>query len=149
MEAQFRRAGLLDRLARLRRDQPLPTLGTLLERGRQLVVLGERDTGDLPWYLEAFDFIQDTPLGPRATSSCARSRGDADSPIFMLNHWVDDFPPRPSANARVNSREEILARAERCEGGRGLPVSLIAVDHYDRGGVVAAAAELNGRPPAQ
>ncbi len=149
VEAQFRRAGLLDRLARLRRDQPLPTLGTLLERGRQLVVLGERDTGDLPWYLEAFDFIQDTPLGPRATSSCARSRGDADSPIFMLNHWVDDFPPRPSANARVNSRGEILARAERCERRRGLPVSLIAVDHYDRGGVVAAAAELNGRPPAQ
>jgi hypothetical protein len=149
VEAQFRRAGLLNRLARLRRDQPLPPLGTLLERGRQLVVLGERDTGDLPWYLDAFDFIQDTPLGPRATSSCARSRGDADSPIFMLNHWVDDFPPRPSANARVNSREEILARVERCERRRGLPVSLIAVDHYDRGGIVAAAAELNGRPPAQ
>jgi hypothetical protein len=147
VEAQFGRAGLLGRAARLRRDQPLPTLGTLLERGRQLVVLGERDTGDLPWYLEAFDFVQDTPLGPRATSSCNRSRGDPDSPVFMLNHWVDDFPPRPSANARVNSREAILARAERCEERRGLPVSLIAVDHYDRGGVVAAAAELNDRPP--
>jgi hypothetical protein len=149
VEIQFERAGLLDRVARLRRDQPLPTLGTLLERGRQLVVLGERDTGDLPWFLEAFDFIQDTPLGPRATSSCAPSRGDADNPIFMLNHWVDGFPPRPSANARVNSREEIVARAERCERRRGLPVSLIAVDHYDLGGVVAAAAELNDGPPPQ
>jgi hypothetical protein len=147
VELQFKRAGLLARVARLRRDRPLPTLGTLLERGRQLVVLGERDTGDLPWYLEAFDFIQDTPLGSRATSSCARSRGDADSPILMLNHWVDDFPPRPSANARVNSSEEIVARARRCERRRRLPVSLIAVDHYDRGGVAAAASELNGRPP--
>jgi hypothetical protein len=149
VELQLERAGLLSRVARLRRDQPLPTLGTLLERGRQLVVLGERDTGDLPWYLDAFDFVQDTPLGPRATSSCAPSRGDEDSPIFMLNHWVDDFPPRPSANARVNSKEEIVARAERCERRRGLPVSLIAVDHYDLGGVVAAAAELNDRPRAQ
>jgi hypothetical protein len=149
IEVQFERAELLDRVARLRRDQPLPTLGTLLERGRQLVVLGERDTGDLPWYLEAFDFIQDTPLGPRATRSCAPSRGDSDSPILMLNHWVDGFPPRPSANARVNSSEEILARAERCERRRGLPLSLIAVDHYDLGGVVAAAAELNRRPPSQ
>jgi hypothetical protein len=149
VELQFQRAGLLDRVARLRRDQPLPTLGTLLERGRQLVVLGERDTGELPWYLDAFDFIQDTPLGPRATSSCAPSRGDPDSPIFMLNHWVDAFPPRPSANARVNSREDIVARAERCERRRDLPVSLIAVDHYDRGGVVAAAAELNERPLPQ
>jgi hypothetical protein len=149
VELQFKRAGLLDRVARLRRDKPLPTLGTLLERGRQLVVLGERDTGDLPWYMEAFDFIQDTPLGPRATRSCAPSRGDDDSPILMLNHWVDDFPPRPSANARVNSKEEILARAERCERRRKLPVALIAVDHYDLGGVVAAANELNDRPQAQ
>ena len=149
IELQFKRAGLLDRVARLRRDKPLPTLGTLLERGRQLVVLGERDTGDLPWYLEAFDFIQDTPLGPRATRSCAPSRGDDDSPILMLNHWVDGFPPRPSANARVNSKEEIVARAERCERRRRLPVSLIAVDHYNLGGVVAAAAELNDRPQAQ
>jgi hypothetical protein len=149
IELQFRRAGLLGRVARLRRDKPLPTLGTLLERGRQLVVLGERDTGDLPWYLEAFDFIQDTPLGARATRSCAPSRGDDDSPILMLNHWVDGFPPRPSANARVNSKEEILTRAERCEARRELPISLIAVDHYDLGGVVAAAAELNDRPAAQ
>jgi hypothetical protein len=148
VELQFERAGLLDRVARLRRDKPLPTLATLLERGRQLVVLGERDTGELPWYLDAFDFIQDTPLGPRATSSCAPSRGDPDSPILMLNHWVDDFPPRPSANARVNSNEAIVARAERCERRRDLPPSLIAVDHYDLGGVVVAAAELNGREPA-
>jgi hypothetical protein len=146
VERQFRRTGLLDRVAHLRRDQPLPTLRTLLDRGRQLVVLGERDTGDLPWYLEGFDWIQDTPLGARATSDCARSRGEADSPIFMLNHWVDAFPPRPSANARVNSEEAIVARAERCERRRDLPVSFIAVDHYDRGGVVAAAEELNSRP---
>jgi hypothetical protein len=146
VERQFRRAGLLDRVARLRRDQPLPTLGTLLDRGRQLVVLAERDTGDLPGYLEAFDWIQDTPLGPQATSACGGSRGEPDSPIFMLNHWVDDFPPRPSANARVNSEEAILARAERCERARGLRVSFIAADHYDRGGVVAAAEELNSRP---
>jgi hypothetical protein len=146
VSAQFRRAGLLDRVARLRRDQPLPTLRTLLDRGRQLVVLGERDTGDLPWYLEAFDWIQDTPLGAGATTACGVSRGETDSPIFMLNHWVDDFPPRPSANARVNSEQAILARAERCERRRGLRVSFIAVDHYDRGGVVAAAEELNSRP---
>jgi hypothetical protein len=149
VELQFKRAGLLNRVARLRRDQPLPTLGALLERGRQLVVLGERDTGDLPRYLEAFDFIQDTPLGPRATRSCAPSRGDEDSPILMLNHWVDDFPPRPSANARANSKDQIVARAERCERRRRLPVSLIAVDHYDLGGVVAAAAQLNDRAQAQ
>jgi hypothetical protein len=109
-------------------------------------VLGERDTGDLSWYLEGFDWIQDTELGERATSTCARRHGELDSPIFMLNHWVDTFPPRPSANARVNSAEAILERAERCERARRLRPAFITVDHYDRSGVVATAAELNRRP---
>jgi hypothetical protein len=146
VERQFESAGLVDRVARLRRERPLPTLGDLLGRGRQLVVFGERDIGDVPWYLEAFVWLQDTPLGTRATSSCAPSRGSPDSPIFMMNHWIDEFPPRPSANARVNSSHAIVARAERCERVRGLRPSLIAVDHYDRGGVVAAADRLNRRP---
>ena len=146
VERQFRVTGLLPSVARLRRDQPLPTLGTLLERGRRLVVLGERDTGDLSWYLDGFDWIQDTPLGAEATRACRRSRGTADSPILMVNHWVDGFPPRPSANARVNSREAIVERADRCEDARGLRPAFIAVDHYDLGGVVEAAEELNSRP---
>jgi hypothetical protein len=146
VERQFQRAGLLSRVARPSRDRPLPTLGELLERGRQIVVLGERDVDELPWYLDGFSWIQDTPLGDRSTTSCAASRGETDSPIFMINHWVDGFPPRPSDNARVNSAEDIVARAERCERRRGLRPSFIAVDHYDRGGVVAAARELNARP---
>ena len=124
----------------------MQTLGTLLERGRQLLVLGERDTGDLTWYLDGFDWIQDTELGERATTTCSRRHGEADSPIFMLNHWVDEFPPRPSDNERVSAGDAILARAERCERIRGLQPAFIAVDHYDGGGIVAAAGELNSRP---
>jgi hypothetical protein len=145
VERQFREADLLSRVARLRRDRPLPTLGTLLGRGRQLVVFAERDSGQLDWYLDAFSWIQDTPLGNQATSSCAPARGSPDSPIFMLNHWVDAFPPRPSANARVNSAARIVARADRCARVRDLRPAFIAVDHYDLGGVVDAARELNGR----
>ena len=146
VELQFKRAGLLGRIARPRHDRPLPTLGTLLERGRQLVVLGEDDTGGLPWYLDGFSWVQDTPLGEESTTSCAESRGEPDSPIFMINHWVDGFPPRPSANARVNSKEKILARARRCERRRDVRPSYIAVDHEDLGGIVAAARELNEEP---
>jgi hypothetical protein len=147
IERQFRRTGLLPRVARPRPGRPLPTLGELLDRGRQLVVLGERDVDELPWYLDGFSWVQDTPLGPRSTTSCAESRGEPDSPIFMVNHWVDGFPPRPSANARVNAARTIVARADRCARRRGLRPAFIAVDHYDRGGIVAAARELNSRPP--
>jgi hypothetical protein len=145
VERELRRAGLLDRVATLREDRPLPTLGQLLEDGEQVVVLGERDTGNLSWYLDGFSWVQDTPLGPQSATSCADSRGEPDSPIFMINHWVDEFPPRPSSNARINSRADILERVRRCRRARELQPAFIAVDHYELGDVVGAAEVLNRR----
>jgi hypothetical protein len=144
-ERVFREAGLLGRLAVLDRNRPLPTLRELIATGRRLIVLTEHDGGALPWYLPAFSFLQDTPLGARRPGQlrCARFRGDADSPILALNHWIDTFPPSPEGNERINGRGAILARVRRCERERGMPVSVIAVDHYDRGDVVGAAAQLN------
>jgi len=66
----FAQAGLERSLVTLDRDEPLPTLATL------------------PWYLDGFSFVQDTPLGATKVGqlSCKLERGDADSPILMLNH---------------------------------------------------------------
>jgi len=146
VEREVRLAGLGPRLARLDRDAPLPTLRALLGAGRRIVVLGERDTAGVPWYHDGFSFVQDTPLGPGSASSCRPSRGDPASPLFMLNHWVDRFPPPPSANARINDRATIVRRADRCARERGVRPGLIAVDHYDLGDVVGAARALNRRP---
>jgi hypothetical protein len=148
VEREFRAAGLLPRVAALDRDAPLPTLRELLARGRQLVVFGERDVGSVPWYHEAFSWIQDTPLGPGSASSCTSSRGDPASPVLMVNHWVDRFPPPPSANAKIGSRSQILERVRRCERERGVRAGFVAVDHYDLGDVVGAVRELNRRPVA-
>ncbi len=144
----FRDAGLLRYAAALDRGRPLPTLGQLVRAGRRVVVFSERDGGALPWYHDAQAFIQDTRLGARgpAQLSCARRRGHPESPILMLNDWLDVFPPPVSANGRINGAKAIVARARRCAERRGLSVGLIAVDHYDRGadgGVVAAARTLN------
>ena len=48
----------------------------------------------------------------------------------MLNHWIDRFPPPPSANGAILTRGS-CARS-RCER-RGMPVSLIAADFYEQG----------------
>ena len=61
----------------------------------------------------------------------------------MLNHWADLFPPRRAANESFQTRKELLGRAHECARKRGLPVNLIAVDHYDVGDLVPAVAELN------
>ena len=144
VEAAFERAELLDRVAELPRDEPLPTLGELVESGRRLVVFSESDGGARPWYMSGFSFAQDTPLGAREPRelSCGPSRGNANSPLLMINHWIDRFPPPPRANAAVGGGF-LERRLERCARERDHLPNLVAVDFYDTSGVVAAAARLN------
>jgi hypothetical protein len=144
--AVFERAGLDRYVATLHRDEPLPTLGGLVRTGRRVVVFTEKDAdGTVPWYLDGFSFVQDTPL--KATRpeqlSCRRARGTADSPLLMLNHWADVFPPRLRANRPFQTETFLLRRAHRCARRRGLPVNLIAVDYYDQGGLLKAVTRLN------
>jgi hypothetical protein len=143
IEREFGRAGLIDRIATLRRDRPMPTLGSLLRSGKQLVVLGEHDTEGVPWYLDGFSYIQDTPLGKLSGTSCARNRGETTSPIFMVNGWSDRFPPLPSADLPLQTRARLLERIRRCTRERGMRPAFYAVDHYDEGKLVEVAREIN------
>jgi hypothetical protein len=142
----FEEAGLADRTAVLDRSQPLPTLGELVRRDDRLIVFTERDAdGSVPWYLDGFSYMQDTPLGATEVDqlSCELNRGSASSPLLMLNHWADVFPPRREANAEFLTRKEILGRAHECASKRRLPVNLIAVDHYDLGELIGSVQQLN------
>jgi hypothetical protein len=142
----FEQAGLDRYVATLRRDEPLPTLGSLVRRNRRVIVLTEKDAdGSVPWYADGFSFVQDTPLGAVRVGQlrCRRERGTAASPMLMLNHWADLAPPRLGANRPFHRERVVIDRAHRCARKRGLPVSLIAVDHYDQGAFMAAVNALN------
>ena len=146
IESVFEEAGLIDQVATIERGAPLPTLGELVRDDRRVIVFTERDAdGSVPWYLDGFSFVQDTPLGATEPDelSCDLNRGDRGSPMLMLNHWADVFPPRRGANVDFQTRKEILDRARRCARERGLPVSLIAVDHYDLADLVDSVEQLN------
>ncbi len=111
-----------------------------------MIVFTEKDAdGTVPWYLDGFSFVQDTPLGATTIKelSCRRERGDADSPLLMLNNWADVFPPRLRANRPFQTKQFLLKRAHACERKRGMPVNMIAVDFYDQGDVVEAVKVLN------
>ena len=111
-----------------------------------MIVFTEKDAdGTLPWYLDGFSFVQDTPLGAQRVGQlrCRRERGSADSPLLMLNHWADLFPPRVKANRPFLTERFLLKRAHRCAAKRGMPVSLIAVDHYEQGDLIEAVDKLN------
>lgn len=144
--AAFRAAGLAQMAATLPRQAPLPTLGRLLGEGKRLAVFSEKGGGTPAWYMPAFSYIQDTPLGAHHPGqlSCARFRGEADSPLLLINHWIPPFPPSPTLNAAIGRASFLRHRVRTCMRERGFEGSIVAVDFYDRTAVVRVARELNG-----
>ena len=101
------------------------------------MILAEQDGGARPWYLDGFSFAQDTPLGATRPSQlrCGRYRGSADSPLFLVNHWIPPFPPSVTRNQRIGGRY-LERRLTSCGRRRELVPNLVAVDFYERSGVV-------------
>ncbi len=117
VEQAFERTGLLP----LRRDARPPGPDADARRrssgaGKRLVVFAEEDGGTPAWYMRAFSFIQDTPLGARLPTqlSCRRARGEPDSPLLLINHWIDNFPPRPAQNRPIGRAAPLRRRIQQC-----------------------------------
>jgi len=146
IEQAFGQAGLTRYVATLDRHAPLPTLGELIARGQRLVVFAETKSGTPAWYMPAFSFIQDTPLGAVRPGqlSCARHRGEESSPLLLINHWIPPFPPSPTLNGQIGRSTFLRARIERCTRERAIRGAIVAVDFYERTSVVKVASQLNG-----
>lgn len=141
----FEAAGLGSMVATLPRSGPLPTLGELLEQGKHLLVFSEEEGGEPPWYMPAFTFISDTPLGARRPGelSCAAFRGEPGSPLLLINHWIPPFPPSPRLNALIGRAAPLARRVRSCMRERGAEGAIVAVDFYERTAVVRVARGLN------
>jgi hypothetical protein len=148
VEEAMRATDLLSEAPVIDPRAPLPTLGELVRADTRLVVLAEEDGGEPPWYLDGFAFVRDTPLGATRPSqlSCSRYRGEADSPLLMLNHWIPPFPPSVTRNQSIGGAF-LRARVGRCERETGMLPNLLAVDFYERTGVVGIARSLNAEQP--
>lgn len=147
IERAFEQTGLTRYVATLDRRAPMPTLGELIARGQRLVVFAEEKGGSPPWYMPAFSFVQDTPLGATRPDrlSCARYRGEADSPLLLINYWIPPFPPSATLNATIGRAPFLRGRIGRCLKERGFKGAIVAVDFYQRTSVVSVAKELNSR----
>jgi hypothetical protein len=147
IEGAFSQAGLLPYVATFDRHSPLPTLGELVAGGHRLVVLAEKEGGSPSWYMPAFSFIQDTPLGAIRPDqlSCTRYRGEQSSPLLLINHWIPPFPPSASLNRAIGLAPFLRARIRRCLAERHAHGAIVAVDFYNGSAVVKVARELNAR----
>jgi hypothetical protein len=147
IERAFANAGLTRYAETLRPNAPLPTLGELIASGHRLLVFAEQKGGVPAWYMPAFSFIQDTPLGALHPGqlSCKRYRGEKGSPMLLINHWIPPFPPSSTLNSQIGRAAILRPRIERCERARGIRGAIVAVDFYERTAIVSVARELNGR----
>jgi hypothetical protein len=146
--------GLAQYVATVDPSRPLPTLGSMVESGERVLV--GLENGDLgPRLPNVYDagLIQETPYDFSSVeqledpTSCRRHRGHTDAPLFLLNHWVSPASADIAANA--NDADLLYERAERCAVERQLRVNLVAVDHYEIGGLAEVVDDLNGADSGQ
>jgi hypothetical protein len=131
---------------------PLPTLRSMVDSGRRLVLLAENHAGAASWYQLAYErLVEETPFHFDSAAQllaagdvCPPNRGPASAPLFLLNHWVTTAPvQRPSDAAKVNAYAPLLARSRACERIRKRLPNLLAVNFYKEGDVFGVADTLN------
>jgi hypothetical protein len=151
LEDAFAESGLLDQvLIAPAPGQPWPTLRELIDSGQRILVMAENGGEPGSWLQNGFTLTQETPYDSptiadlQSDESCDPNRGGTAGDLFLLNHWVAAYPPKPSDARTVNALDFLLARARRCQERRGKQPNLVAVDFWDRGDVVAVVDELNG-----
>jgi len=150
-ERVFKESGLLDRAYTWRPGTPAPTLRTMINENRRVLVMAEAKGIPGSWYPPAYrQLLKETPYDNktidalRSDASCAANRGKESNPLFLVNHWAAVYPPLPSKAATVNTRSFLLDRVRRCSRIRKAFPNLIAVDFADIGDVVKVAARVNG-----
>jgi hypothetical protein len=149
--AAFEESGLIDFVYRGPLGPSWPTLGEMVATGGRVVVLGDEDVGDIPWYHHSMSgLVAETPYTFHKPEefNCRPNRGTPTGELFLINHWIETTPtPKPSNAEIVNQREVIVQRARQCQRERGMTPNILAVDFAGIGDVVGAARELNGLPP--
>jgi hypothetical protein len=129
-------------------DAPWPTLGSMIDTGKRLVVLMEHQGGGTtyPFLLQGFDYVQDTGYSyPTAASfDCALNRGAATSPLFMVNHWLNNFSHLVSDSKEVNTFTVLDARMQACLAERGRKPNFVAVNWVNLGALNQVVDKLNG-----
>jgi hypothetical protein len=145
------RTGLIDYVATLTWGEPLPTLRQLVETDRRLLVFSEnvKDAPAPPWYHDAFTWVQDTPFHFRSVAefSCEPFRGTPESPLFLVNHWISDFPPSTRDALPANSEAVLRDRFEQCWRERGRMPNIISVNFSEIGDLHKVVEALNRAGP--
>ena len=147
-DAVLRKAGLADKAYVHPDGAEWPTLREMIDANKRLLVLMENEGGgdQYPYLHQGFDLVQDTEYSVQTAADfeCSLKRGEPDSPLFSVNHWLANFDRLISSAEEVNAYDVLKPRIDECEIERGRAPSMIAVNWYDRGDLFRVVNELNG-----
>ena len=143
--AAFAAAGLAQRVHIQSPNAAWPTLRSLLDRGRPLVVFTDV-RGTLPWHHYVWDYASETPYSFAAPQdlSCAPNRGDPSNTLFILNHFLTQVFGNPTFAEQVNHNPLLIDRALNCQAVRQRVPNFVTVDFYDIGDLFPAVRTVNG-----
>lgn len=147
IERAFVDSGLIERVHEQRVGDPWPTLRSMIERDRRVVVLTDRDGGARPWYLPVWSHAWETPFSARTPmdlETCMMNRGSRANPLFILNHFLTNPLASPDLAAMVNNDPILIDRARRCQRETGAMPNFVTVDYYDIGSLLSTTRALNG-----
>ncbi len=153
---EMKASGLLPYVITHKVGTPFPTLDALIDANTRLLVTVQGKGGTPAWMLGFNSVGFDTPYAFKTMAalqksggdddSCRRFRGTEGAPLFLVNHWVAEVLPTPFWSEQANAADVLLTRAQRCAALHKRPPTLLAVDHYDLGGLFSVVRTLNGLP---
>ena len=149
----FDRAGLTRYAYTHERDEPWPDMRELIASDKRLLVIVEktrRRAALVPQRLRADpgDAVR-LPLarGPAAAAQLPANRGSVNSPLFLLNHWIERVNPSPGLAAKVNERDcSSAARGAAPRSAGSCPTSSPSTS-TTRATCSGRSTSLNGLPP--
>ena len=142
-------SGLVNHVHQLVPGEPLPTLRDLVERDERVLVFADNNSSGVTWYMQANDFVQDTPFLVRTPEafSCDFGRGKPDNPLFAMDHWLTQSFPSTLSAARVNTFQFIYQRVSQCHRERERKVNFVIVNFQEIGEASETVDYLNGVGP--
>jgi hypothetical protein len=145
----FIASGLVKHVHMLSADEPLPTLRELIERDERVLVFADNNSSGVNWYMQASEYIQDTPFGAPSPAelSCDLGRGDPDNPLFALNHWLGESFPSTASADQINDFDFLFPRVAECHFQREDKVNFVIVNFYELGDARPTVDYLNGVAP--
>lgn len=125
--------------------EPWPTLGTMLDAGRQLVFFNDPVDGDPDWVLPPGEFVYGTGWSYTSVEDldCTVQGAVLPHGLYEVTHVLTNPTASPAYAEQINQAPVLSEHLDRCQAEVGRP-NLVSVDYYSLGDAIDVVSALNG-----